>query len=155
MMMRAIIFLLALAASGIGRANDRSAGERDLLAAAEQAYAAGDHQLALQLYDSVLTRSTSAGLQYNIGNCYFKLNDVPRAILHYERALELSPGDDDIRANLELARQQIVVGANGISYTPFDMSARGLTGIVRASISHLNTEDEIDRLVAAVAALGR
>jgi selenocysteine lyase/cysteine desulfurase len=48
-----------------------------------------------------------------------------------------------------------VVGANGVSYTPFDMSARGLTGIVRASVSHLNTEDEIDRLAAAVAALGR
>jgi cysteine desulfurase/selenocysteine lyase len=59
----------------------------------------------------------------------------------------------DVRQRL--ARQHIVVGANGVSYTPFDMSARGLTGIVRASISHLNTEDEIDRLVAAVAALGR
>lgn len=55
----------------------------------------------------------------------------------------------------QLARQHAVVGANGIPYTPFDMSARGLTGIVRASVSHLNTGDEIDRLAAAVATLAR
>ena len=55
----------------------------------------------------------------------------------------------------QLARQHVVVGANGIPYTPFDMSARGLTGIVRASVSHLNTRDEIDRLAAAVATLAR
>ena len=55
----------------------------------------------------------------------------------------------------QLARQHIIVGANGVSYTPFDMTARGLAGIVRASVSHLNTEDEIDRLAAALAALGR
>ena len=55
----------------------------------------------------------------------------------------------------QLARQHIIVGANGVPYTPFDMRARGLDGIVRASVSHLNTEDEIDRLAAAVATLAR
>ena len=55
----------------------------------------------------------------------------------------------------QLARQNIVVGANGVSYTPFDMTARGLQGIVRASVSHLNTEDEIQRLAAAVGWLAR
>lgn len=59
----------------------------------------------------------------------------------------------DVRQRL--AARHIVVGANGVSYTPFDMTARGLQGIVRASVSHLNTEDEIDRLAAAVATLAR
>ena len=35
----------------------------------------------------------------------------------------------------------------------FDMEARGLPNLVRASVHYFNTEDEIDRLVAAVAAL--
>jgi selenocysteine lyase/cysteine desulfurase len=59
----------------------------------------------------------------------------------------------DVRQHL--ARQHIVVGANGVSYTPFDMTARGLQGIVRASVNHLNTEDEMHRLAAAVAVLAR
>jgi selenocysteine lyase/cysteine desulfurase len=47
----------------------------------------------------------------------------------------------------------INVGANGVPYTPLDMTARGLSGIVRASVSYLNTEREMDRLTAAVATI--
>lgn len=46
----------------------------------------------------------------------------------------------------ELADRHINIGANGLAYTPLDMSARGLTEIARASVSYLNTEAEIDRL---------
>jgi cysteine desulfurase / selenocysteine lyase len=62
-------------------------------------------------------------------------------------------GAQEVRARLAAGR--INVGANGIPYTPLDMSARKLTEIVRASVSYLNTEGEIDRLVAAVRVLGR
>jgi len=55
----------------------------------------------------------------------------------------------------QLARQHIVVGANGVSYTPFDMTARGLAEIVRASVSYLNTGDEVDLLAGAVRLLAR
>ncbi len=102
--------LLLLIATSAG-AMDRTAAD-SLTARADRAYSTGDHAIALQLYDSVLTAYTSAGLHYNIGNCHFKLQDIPRAILHYERALKLSPGDEDIRNNLELARQQIVDRVN-------------------------------------------
>src|SRR5690606_12551683 len=60
------------------------------------------------LYDSVNTDYTSAGLLYNIGNCYSKLGDMPHAILYYERALRLAPGADDIQANLDLERAKVV-----------------------------------------------
>lgn len=49
-----------------------------------------------------------------------------------------------------LADRRINVGANGVAYTPYDMTARGLTEIIRASVSYYNTESEIDHLVAAV-----
>ncbi|TDP63197.1 selenocysteine lyase/cysteine desulfurase [Roseateles toxinivorans] len=52
-----------------------------------------------------------------------------------------------------LALQNIEVGANGVPYTPLDMQARGLDGIVRATLSYLNTEDEVQRLVEALARL--
>lgn len=54
-----------------------------------------------ELYD---TGYRSAGLCYNIGNAYFKLNNVPQAILFYERAYLLKPADEDINYNLQIAR---------------------------------------------------
>jgi len=49
-----------------------------------------------------------------------------------------------------LAAQRIAIGANGIAYTPLDMTARGLSEIARASVSYFTSEDEIDRLAAAL-----
>lgn len=72
--------------------------------AAQEAYANGDHAAALAIYDSIAQQQTSAALLYNIGNCYSKLNDLPRSILFYERALRMAPGAEDIQANLDLAR---------------------------------------------------
>jgi tetratricopeptide (TPR) repeat protein len=83
-----------------------------LLARAQQSYTTGDHQQALALYDSVSAHFTSAGLLYDIGNCHFKLGDIPHAILYYERAHLAAPGDEDILANLELARQQVADRVN-------------------------------------------
>lgn len=49
-----------------------------------------------------------------------------------------------------LAGQGIHVGANGVPYTPLDMRARGLEGIVRASFSCLNNSTDIERLASAL-----
>jgi selenocysteine lyase/cysteine desulfurase len=62
-------------------------------------------------------------------------------------------GAQDIRSRL--AAKRIIVGANAIPYTPLDMKARGLTEIIRASVSYLNTEDEITSLATAVRAAAR
>jgi len=58
-------------------------------------------------------------------------------------------GAQEVRTRL--AREQITVGANGVPYTPLDMTARKLTEIIRASVSYFNTEEEIERLAVAVA----
>jgi cysteine desulfurase/selenocysteine lyase len=49
-----------------------------------------------------------------------------------------------------LAQQGIHVGANGVPYTPLDMRARGLDGIVRASFSWLNNEADVERLASTL-----
>ena len=43
-----------------------------------------------------------------MGNSYYKADDIARAILNYERALLLEPGNADIRANLEIARSKTI-----------------------------------------------
>ena len=50
----------------------------------------------------------SAELYFNLGNAYFKTNDIPSAILYYEKAKKLDPNNEDINFNLNVANTQIV-----------------------------------------------
>jgi tetratricopeptide (TPR) repeat protein len=76
---------------------------------ANAAYAAKDYALAAQHYESALeTNGASAAVYYNLGNTYYRLNQTAPAILNYERALLLEPGNRDIRFNLEIARLKTV-----------------------------------------------
>ena len=45
---------------------------------------------------------------YNLGNSYYKIGEIAKAVLNYERALLLQPGNADIRANLEVARAKTI-----------------------------------------------
>lgn len=64
---------------------------------------------AVVMYEDIIAnKGVSADIYYNLGNCYYKLDDVARAILNYERALLLDQGDEDIRANLALARGKTI-----------------------------------------------
>ncbi len=68
-------------------------------------FSAGDFEKALDAWiDLYNTGFRSAGLEYNIGNAYFKMNNIPGAILFYERASLLKPADEDINYNLQIAR---------------------------------------------------
>ena len=76
---------------------------------AEEAYAEEDYTQAIELYESVLkSYGESAMVYYNLGNAYYKAGKVAPAILNYERALLLNPGDSDTRFNLQVARQKTV-----------------------------------------------
>ena len=68
-------------------------------------YQAGDFEGALDRYRRILDEGLESGeLYYNIGNAHFRLGELAPAILNYERARRLMPGDDDLLANLALAR---------------------------------------------------
>jgi tetratricopeptide (TPR) repeat protein len=72
-------------------------------------FTAGSYKEALQVWTEIYnTGYRSANLDYNIGNAYFKLNNVPAAILFYERAYLLEPADENIIYNLQVARTLIV-----------------------------------------------
>lgn len=64
---------------------------------------------ALESYNSVADAGLeSAALYYNMGNAYFKTDQLAQAILYYERAARLAPNDDDIRQNLNLAKEATI-----------------------------------------------
>ncbi|WP_195332693.1 tetratricopeptide repeat protein [Bacteroides salyersiae] len=74
----------------------------------DSAYMKNDYASAIQIYEALLNRGEAADIYYNLGNSYYKAGDIAKAILNYERALLLQPGNGDIRANLEIARLKTV-----------------------------------------------
>jgi len=77
----------------------------DLFNDGNRLYQAGQYQAALDKYSQIARLGQeSSALYFNMGNCYYKMQDLGRAILFYERALRLSPGDEDIQTNLGIAQ---------------------------------------------------
>ena len=77
-------------------------------AEADSAYVHEHYQQAIAGYESLLKGGVSADLYYNLGNAYYRTDNITKAILNYERALLLSPGDADTRFNLQMARSKTI-----------------------------------------------
>lgn len=75
---------------------------------ADLEYKKGNYQQAIKDYQELLKKGVSADLYYNLGNAYFRSDNITQAVLAYERAHLLSPGDEDIRFNLEFARSKTI-----------------------------------------------
>ena len=76
---------------------------------ANQLYRSGEYQKAVQMFEQVIKNGyESSALYYNLGNVYFKLDNLPASILNFERAKRLSPNDDDINYNLRLANLRVI-----------------------------------------------
>lgn len=76
---------------------------------ADSSYVNENYQQAISQYEQLLKEGgANAELYYNLGNAYYRMDDITHAVLNYERAQLLSPGDADIRFNLQLARSKTV-----------------------------------------------
>lgn len=79
-----------------------------MLDSANTAYSKGDFSKAIELYEGIANKGLeSSELYFNIGNAYYKSNNIALAILYYERAKKLNPSDEDITVNLKLANQKV------------------------------------------------
>ncbi|MFQ5510286.1 MAG: tetratricopeptide repeat protein [Candidatus Krumholzibacteriia bacterium] len=107
------LLLIAYAAGGgprRARAEEPVAAEsaRALFARANALYESGDYAGAIEAYTGVMDGGVvDETLYYNLGNAYYKTNDLGRAVLFYERSARLSPRDPDVRENLTLVRTQL------------------------------------------------
>ena len=109
---------------------------------AEAALKEGNPDAALTHYEQMLQNGLGGALlHYNIGSLVFQKGDLGRAIFHLEKARQLSPFDDNINANLEIARDARVdadVGARQqsswwelvVRSLPWDNSIRVWMGIL-------------------------
>ena len=74
---------------------------------ANAAYARGEFSMAQSGYESLLEDRVHFASEFNLGNAFFKQQKFGLAILHYERARQLTPNNEDLETNLTLANSQI------------------------------------------------
>lgn len=88
------------------------ASDNESLQAGIAAYNEGDFSKAIELFEDVLQENkkenlASPALYYNLGNAYFRMNELGKARLNYERAALLDPSDRDIKHNIEYVTTRI------------------------------------------------
>lgn len=76
---------------------------------ANKLYDKGQYKQAVEAYNQILGAGyQSASLYFNLGNAYYKDGEIPEALLNYEKARRLAPGDDDINFNIRVANSKTV-----------------------------------------------
>lgn len=82
-----------------------SAQNSALFKQATDFYNNGEFSKAIENYEQILESGNhSAALYFNMGNCYYKQNSIGPSIYYYEKALLLSPNDNEIKNNLQFAQ---------------------------------------------------
>ncbi|MCB0447877.1 MAG: tetratricopeptide repeat protein [Gelidibacter sp.] len=72
-------------------------------------YNDGNYEEAIKKYDAIIDNGQhSAELYFNLGNAHYKLNHVAPSIYYYEKALQLSPNDKEIKNNIAFARNMTI-----------------------------------------------
>ncbi|MDB2520687.1 tetratricopeptide repeat protein [Flavobacteriaceae bacterium] len=76
---------------------------------ANAAYNAGQFEKAVMLYKQILESGQhSAELYFNLGNSYYRLNQVGESIFYFEKAKQLEPTDEDINVNIAFAQNMAI-----------------------------------------------
>ncbi|WP_405412023.1 tetratricopeptide repeat protein [Maribacter sp. Asnod1-A12] len=86
-----------------------TAQNNQLFEQATEAYNDGNYEKAIGYYDDILTNGKhSSTVYYNLGNAYYKLNKIAESIYYYEKALLLSPNDNEIKTNLSYSQNMTI-----------------------------------------------
>ncbi|MES2829914.1 MAG: SH3 domain-containing protein [Bacteroidota bacterium] len=104
-----ILFLLSLVFV-LAKGNDLQ-----VLNGANAAYKKGQFEVALKGYQQLLDSGySSPDIYYNLGNANYRLDNIAAAILNYEKAHKLAPGDEDVEMNLRLANTRLTDKIEGV-----------------------------------------
>ena len=98
-----------MAPSVFGQDSREGKAWEELFFQANQHYREGDFREAAAGYNQLVRMGHDSSLiQYNLGNAWFRLKQVGRAILAYERARIAMPRNADLNYNLAHAKDQVV-----------------------------------------------
>ena len=100
-----LIFILLLSLTNLFSFNDVDS----VFNQSNSLYNSNSFEQAIDGYKSILNKDINNGiLYYNIGNCYYRLNDLGYARLFYEKAKLYNPTDRDVLHNIELVKAQLI-----------------------------------------------
>ena len=126
--MKYLITLICLAIATIGWGQDQDNFDK-----ATTLYQKGDYTQAAAVYSSILkSGKESSALYYNLGNTYYKLNNVPESIYYYEKALQLDPENTDAKNNLIFANQMKIDAITPLPKTWVRQLSDGIVGLFSA-----------------------
>ncbi len=78
-------------------------------------YNSNQFDKALEGYLAIVNEDENNGvLYYNIGNCYYRLNQLGYARLYYEKSKLYNPTDRDILHNIEIIETQLIDQINQV-----------------------------------------
>jgi len=84
-------------------------GNDSLFISANADYANENYISSCEKYEEILSRNLeSVELFYNLGNSYFKLDEIHKAIYNYERALKIDQDFTYAKENIELCKLQLI-----------------------------------------------
>lgn len=84
-------------------------GVSSLFAEANKAYNEANYSDAVARYKQILAEGQhSAALYYNLGNAYYRLNQVAESIYFFEKAKQLDPENQDIQVNSLFAQNMTI-----------------------------------------------
>jgi tetratricopeptide (TPR) repeat protein len=76
---------------------------------AEESYDGRRYKEAIAAYQQLVDEGyKSAGLYFNLGNSYYRNEEIGRAIYYYELSRKLEPDDEDVRINLGIASAKTI-----------------------------------------------
>tara|TARA_A100001015_G_scaffold236124_1_gene268190 strand:- start:262 stop:1029 length:768 start_codon:yes stop_codon:yes gene_type:complete len=117
-----LFFLIFFVCMGFGQDNDQTFEN------ANTAYNAGKFEKALLLYKQILESGEhSAALYFNMGNCYYRLNNVAESIFFFEKAKQMNPLDEDISINSAFAQNMAI---DAVELLPISQVTKFKDGLV-------------------------
>ncbi|MDZ7741414.1 MAG: tetratricopeptide repeat protein [Bacteroidota bacterium] len=104
--MKKLYFILILVLASISLS--AASGNDSLFTEANRHFNEGLYNDAISAYEEILENGVASWeLYYNLGNAYFKTNNMGPAIYNYEKALKLNPESEDAKFNLKIANNKI------------------------------------------------
>nr|WP_297784174.1 tetratricopeptide repeat protein [uncultured Allomuricauda sp.] len=123
--MKKIVLLLIFLSFSFGFAQNET-----LFNEATELYNNGEYSAAIENYDQILENGEhSASLYFNLGNCYYKLNSIGPSIYYYEKALVLSPNNQEIKNNLRFAQNMRLDAIEEVPRTEISKIYKSVTGL--------------------------
>lgn len=121
--MRQVIYIFAFLFSILGNAQNSAIFEQ-----ANALYNDGKYAESIDKYSVILDSDKhSAELYFNLANAHYKLNNIAPSIFFYEKALQLSPNDEEIKNNLAFAKNMTIDAIDNIPLTGFSKIVKNVT----------------------------